>query len=103
MPKRRLAFLLLLPCTDFHLVAAASCQFSHLIIAYELVDGFVGYAYASLCQYADYLVGGPLFVLDKLLYPPTQFGFDGAITWSATFLTFGALVCLYPNVFAVLG
>ena len=48
----------------FHLVAAVSCKFSRLIITYEFVDGFVGYAYAFLCQYAGYLFGGPLLVLD---------------------------------------
>ena len=86
-----------------HLVAAIPCKFSRLILAYELIDSFVGYAYAILCQYASYLFGRPLLILDQLLYLPTHFWFDGAIAWSATFLASGALVSLYPNVFAVLG
>ena len=87
----------------FHLVAAVSCKFSRLIITYEFVDGLVGYAYAFYSQEAWDLFGRPLLVLDQLLYLPTHFGFDGAITRSATFFTFCALVCLCPNVFAVLG
>ena len=84
-------------------MAAVSCKFSRLILTYELIDSFVGYAYAILCQYASYLFGRPLLILDQLLYLPTHFWLDSAITWSATFFTFGALVSLYPNVFAVLG
>ena len=33
-----------------HLVAAVPCKFSRLILAYELIDSFVGYAYAILAN-----------------------------------------------------
>ena len=38
------------PIIQILLVAAVPCKFSRLILAYELIDSFVGYAYAILCQ-----------------------------------------------------
>ena len=36
----------------FHLMSAVSRKYSRLILSYELVDGFVGYAYAFFSQEA---------------------------------------------------